>query len=167
MILEKLSKKIGFTETEIKVILFLAAAFLAGITLKLLFKSPSINNSTFFDYSQQDSLFNLYSGMNQNPDETEDTTETLASIKKEVLGISEEKTWQTSKKVLPQEKSININSANIDELTKLPGIGTKTAEKIIEHRTNMGGFKQLEDLMDVKGIGEVKFNNIKKFLYIK
>jgi competence protein ComEA len=49
----------------------------------------------------------------------------------------------------------------------LPGIGEKTAEKIIELRTERGKFKKLDELMDVKGIGEVKFNKIKKFLYIK
>ena len=66
-----------------------------------------------------------------------------------------------------KEQSININSASLNELTMLPGIGDKTAEKIIELRTERGEFRRLEDLMDVKGIGEVKFNKIKKFLYIK
>ena len=49
----------------------------------------------------------------------------------------------------------------------LPGIGEKTAEKIIELRKERGKFNTLEELMNVKGIGEVKFNKIKKFLYIK
>ena len=49
----------------------------------------------------------------------------------------------------------------------MPGIGEKTAEKIIELREERGKFDRLEEIMDVKGIGEVKFNKIKKFLYIK
>ena len=43
----------------------------------------------------------------------------------------------------------------------------KTAKKIIELRDVRGGFSNLSELMDVKGIGEIKFNKIKKFLYIE
>jgi competence protein ComEA len=165
--LESLSKKIGFTQTEIKVVLFLIASLLLGLGIKFFLRESSDKQETYFDYSQQDSLFNLYSGMNPDAQGTDDTSQTLAEVRKEVLGVSEGNRSTTVKKELPEEKSININTATIDELTKLPGIGTKTAEKIIERRASMDGFKKLEDLLEVKGIGEVKFNNIKKFLYIK
>jgi len=164
---QSLSKKIGFTETEIKVILFLILFLVIGFGYRFIFQEQSESSPGIFDYSSQDSLFSLYSGLNQNHSENEDSAESLADIKQEVLGFSEGSTRGTTKKTLPEEKSINLNTAGIDELTKLPGIGTKTAEKIIELRTSMGGFNKLEDLMDVRGIGKVKFNNIEKFLYIK
>ena len=56
---------------------------------------------------------------------------------------------------------ININTATKSELEKLSGVGTETAQKIIEYRQNNGEFKKIEDIKNVSGIGEAKFENIK------
>ena len=62
----------------------------------------------------------------------------------------------------PAPKStVNLNTATIDQLTTLPGVGRKTAELIIEYRTKSGGFKKIEELMNVKGIGEKTFLKLK------
>lgn len=61
---------------------------------------------------------------------------------------------------------ININSASQTELETLPGIGTSTALKIVEYRNKNGNFQKLEDLMNVSGIGEAKFNNMKDYICI-
>lgn len=58
------------------------------------------------------------------------------------------------------EGKININTATKDELTTLSGIGEATANKIINYRKT-SPFKEIEDIMNVPGIGESKFNNIK------
>lgn len=63
-----------------------------------------------------------------------------------------------------QEK-ININTATKDELTSLNGIGEATANKIINYR-NKNKFKEIEDIMNVPGIGEAKFNNIKDYICV-
>ncbi len=55
---------------------------------------------------------------------------------------------------------ININEASLEELKTLSGIGDATAKKIIEYRKN-NYFNEIEDIMNVPGIGESKFNNIK------
>jgi competence protein ComEA len=60
-----------------------------------------------------------------------------------------------------QKTTINLNTATIDQLMTLPGIGQKTAERILEYRTKSGGFKKIEDLMNVKGIGEKSFLKLK------
>ena len=61
--------------------------------------------------------------------------------------------------------AVNINSASIEELSTLPGIGKGTAEKIVEYRkTNK--FKKPSDLMNVKGIGQKKFDKIQTKLSI-
>ena len=60
---------------------------------------------------------------------------------------------------------ININTATKDELTTLNGIGEATANKIINYRKN-NPFKEIEDIMNVPGIGEAKFNNIKEDICI-
>ena len=61
---------------------------------------------------------------------------------------------------------INLNAATIEQLESLPGIGRKTAERIIEHRTKSGGFKRIEDLMNVKGIGEKSFLKLKPLIAV-
>jgi competence protein ComEA len=62
--------------------------------------------------------------------------------------------------------TINLNTATADQLETLPGIGQKTAERIIEYRTKSGGFKRIEDLMNVKGIGEKSFLKLKPLVSV-
>jgi len=73
------------------------------------------------------------------PDESVD-------IKAEVLELKPLDYERNKKPPLPEEKSININKAGINQLISLPGIGEKTAQKIIKLRDERGGFKNLEEL---------------------
>ena len=66
--------------------------------------------------------------------------------------------------VKSDKKLISINSADISELCLLPGIGEKTAKKIIEYREKVGSFLSLEELMKVNGIGSKKFAKIKEYI---
>ena len=59
---------------------------------------------------------------------------------------------------------ININTADKELLTQLPGIGPKTADSIIEYRKTNGDFKSLDDLTGVKGIGEKTLSKLKPYL---
>lgn len=58
-------------------------------------------------------------------------------------------------------QKVNINTASVDELTQLKGIGSAYAHAIIEYREAQGPFQALEDLMKVKGIGPKTFEAIK------
>ena len=56
--------------------------------------------------------------------------------------------------------TVNLNSASTEELATLPGIGQATAEKIVAYREKHG-FKDTRELMNIKGIGEKKYQKIK------
>ena len=61
---------------------------------------------------------------------------------------------------------VNINTAASAELEKLPGIGAKTAERIIEYRQKNGPFKKIEELMNVRGVGEKNFLKLKDLINV-
>ena len=61
---------------------------------------------------------------------------------------------------------ISINKASYEELITLPGIGPKTAERIIEYRNTYGPFWTLEDIKNVKGIGDKKYARLKEYITI-
>ncbi len=65
-----------------------------------------------------------------------------------------------------EKTSLNLNAATLDQLETLPGIGRKTAERIVEYRQKSGGFKKIEELMNVKGIGEKSFLKIKPLISV-
>ncbi len=61
-------------------------------------------------------------------------------------------------------QKVDINKADAVMLTQIPGIGPKTADAIIAYRKDVGQFKSLEDLIEVKGIGPKKLEKIRPFL---
>jgi len=61
-------------------------------------------------------------------------------------------------------KKVNINQASAKELANLPRIGAKVADRIVEYRQAHGSFAKVEDLMEVKGIGEKLFATLKPYL---
>ncbi|MDP6570893.1 MAG: helix-hairpin-helix domain-containing protein [Candidatus Marinimicrobia bacterium] len=62
---------------------------------------------------------------------------------------------------------VNINTAGAEELTTLPGVGEKTAEKIIKKRNELGSFSSLEDLMLVPGIGQKTYEKLSSLIRIE
>ena len=68
--------------------------------------------------------------------------------------------------VLAETNKININTATVEELVSLPGIGNKIANRIIEYREKNDNFKTIEEIMNVKGIGKKKFKKIKQLITV-
>ena len=65
-----------------------------------------------------------------------------------------------------EDSKVNINTANQSELDSLPGIGPSIAQKIIDYREENGNFKTIEELQNVKGIGDAKYEEIKDMVTV-
>jgi competence protein ComEA len=61
---------------------------------------------------------------------------------------------------------VNLNTATQAQLEALPGIGPSAAQRILEYRQKNGSFKKIEDLMQVKGIGEKSFLKLKPLITV-
>ena len=66
-----------------------------------------------------------------------------------------------------KKQKVNINEAKQEDFEELPGIGPSIAKKIIEYREQNGKFTSIDELQEVKGIGEAKFENIKEYITVK
>lgn len=76
-------------------------------------------------------------------------------------------TLEDADKFIEQYSQININSFKIDELARLPGVGEKIAQRIVEYHQAHGAFKRKEELMRVEGIGEKKFEKVKDLIVLE
>ena len=74
---------------------------------------------------------------------------------------------QESDPVEPVEWQVNINTATVEELINLPGVGEVLAERIVAYRQEHGAFCAAEELMEVNGIGESKFADMKEWIILE
>lgn len=102
-----------------------------------------------YDYSEQDSMF-----VNSDNDQKR------VDYEQELYDFSDNELESILTK-------IDINTADLKELILLPGVGKKTAQKIIDYRIEHGKFKEKNELLNISGIGEKKFQKIKEFLIIE
>ena len=63
--------------------------------------------------------------------------------------------------------TIDINSAGVEELSLLPGVGESLAQSIVSKRAMLKGFKNVEELKTIKGVGEAKFSAIKTYVRVE
>ena len=59
---------------------------------------------------------------------------------------------------------VNLNTATLDELVALPGIGEKRAQQILDERKARGGFKSVDDLLELRGIGPANLEKLRPYL---
>lgn len=62
---------------------------------------------------------------------------------------------------------IDLNSCTSEQLCSIPGIGEKTAQKILDYRDSAGGFSSVDELINVKGIGEVRLAKIRQYVTVE
>ena len=106
--------------------------------------------------------------MEKETDAMENEIESAAENSSHAIQDAEDETENTTvkeqvKELVSEKKSgkININTANSEELQSLKGIGPSTASSIIAYREEYGGFSSIEEIMNVKRIGEKTFAKIK------
>jgi comEA protein len=105
-------------------------------------------------------------GNNQNSETQEEPALPDDSSVIPLTGQPSEESKETSNAENPQEGKININTADVDELMTLPGIGQVIAQRIVDFREEYGPFSTVEELLDVSGIGEKKLDAIKDLVYV-
>ena len=134
-----------FTEREKHVILFLVCTLILGYGVKLY---------------QGSHLYDDFKPVTSIEKESFEKKARLAydTSKRKGLNSSESSTENDSK---PHTEIININTAEKQNLVKLPKIGTVTAERIIRFRDDYGPFKSIDDLLKVKGIGPKTLEKLK------
>jgi competence ComEA-like helix-hairpin-helix protein len=61
----------------------------------------------------------------------------------------------------PMRGKVNVNTASVEELQRLPGVGESRAQALVEARTRRGGFKSVDELVEVKGIGAASLEKLR------
>lgn len=130
-------------------------------------KDDANTNDINLAYVLEDGM-KIYIPNKQETEEKQTITKESGVIEENTAQETTQKTSQTTvNKTNSNTKKVNINTALQTELETLPGIGPSIATKIITYRKENGEFKTIEDIKEVSGIGESKFNNIKDLITVK
>lgn len=171
-------KYFSFTKNETKAILFIVIVLLAGFSILYIRHLYSNINKSPYDYTKSEEMFKKLSRGNINPvsNDSLGQKDSSSNINEnniiQKLQTAEDSLKSKGKKKSKKEenlkpKSININTATKEILITLPGVGESTAEKIIKYRELHKGFKKIEHIMKVKGIGKKKFENMKEYIFVE
>ncbi len=186
----KLESRFGLTRGDVTVALFLAGTALAGFVYTTFFDSrpPSAERRELMGLRlRHDSVVEAYrkariaeldpaqglAGRGQDVADAADSDNIAPWLPSTAAEAEMEEAVErvlrpaagAGGKTMPSSP-ININTAAKSALMQLPGVGEKTADAIIERRTHVP-FRRVEDIMDVKGIGEKKFEKMKQHIVVK
>jgi competence protein ComEA len=130
---------LGFTKSEARILILAFTVLTVGFCIKYYDSVFGVSDSNNFDFTRSDMEFKLKSSEVSKGNNSLDGNNSV----------------------------ININTAGIEELVVLDGIGDSLAAEIISYRDKHGKFSKPEDIMKVSGIGKKKFEKIKDKIKIK
>lgn len=132
-----------------------------GLGIKF-YKSMPEHKTKKYSYAKEDSLFAYFNNLDLDTSITE--YDPLLINKTPFIAKNREQQPYIKKTF---SGKLNLNAASVNQLTDLPGIGIKTAEQIFSYRKRVGRIKSLDELLNVKGIGEKKISKLKAFLTLQ
>ena len=143
-----------FTKQEKVILIFIIAGLLIGAGIRLFF-------------TKEEFVANSQAELNQIKNQIAEKSQTIDSLlldPKEQLPLASGKRGVQHRQEKVAKASIDINTADFDELLLLPNIGPVLANRIIEYRKINGKFNRPEELLKVKGIGKKKFSSIIQYI---
>lgn len=166
----RIQQRIAITDTECNLILTFACLFGLGLVARHVQNKPQpLPQST---YATADRLFHEASGPSHAAAEAHIHGLTTPTVPE---AASDTNRTATSKPASHPARSstaaltprMNLNEANASQLERLPRIGPKLAERILEYRRAHGPFKQVEDLVKIRGIGDKTLARLEPLLYVE
>lgn len=161
--MKNLQTLFGITKQELIAVAIIVGGLLCGIAIKMFL--PQESSHSHYSTIEKEIFAILDSVASQ-----QQSTYSGVGLQGNALDTAaynttpEGKAEQKKSNSLPT-KPINLNAATKAELMMLPGVGEKTAEKIIEYR-KLQKFSSPADIMNIKGIGEKKFEKMKQYLSV-
>lgn len=161
--MKNLQTLFGVTKQELTAVIILVGGLIGGVGIKLF--SPNDTPHQHFSTLEKEIFANLDSVATQQQS-------TYSGVKADGNALDTAAYHTTPEGKAEQKKAhslptspINLNTATKAELMMLPGVGEKTAEKIIEYRKSQK-FTSPSDIMNIKGIGEKKFEKMRQYLSV-
>ena len=161
-LLKKFSRSLNLTPNEGKVIGFLVAGLIIGGVMKTYY--AIVPPERRFDYRASDSIFaarGRAAAIKDSLAHIENIDE--PEVSPEVDGMVP----PVAKLTDSTGEKINLNEADVSKLRKLPGVGPSTALAIVEYRKKKGPFVSVNQLKDIKGIGEKKLSRMAPFIILE
>lgn len=160
---------------QLIVIGLLVLVFVGG--LYILRPRNEQNNDSQIINQQNDRIVNLEKTVSQLAEKINQLTDQNNQIAQnintgKVAGVSAAKSQTNAVPIAkdiqstPPQGKININTADLAQLDSLAGIGPTYAQRIIDYRNSNGGFKLIDEIKNIKGIGDATFNKIKDHISI-